>query len=275
MKRVMTSFSLLFPLVVVSLAVAAGKPAASQQKSSAPAAVAKAKNSDPTTGIEFIFVKGGCYQMGDVFGDGGENQRPVHEVCVADFNLGKYEVTQGQWKKVMGTNPAASFECNSPDCPVSFVSWEVAQEFIAKLNEKSSKKYRLPTEAEWEYAARSGGMKEKWAGTSNAAAAGEYAWLDSNANSTMHIVGQKKPNGLGLYDMSGNVMEWCQDWYDEGYYKVSLKDNPAGPEAGKKRVVRGGSFGSNTGRVTTTARNKDNPDVLDASNGIRLLLPAK
>jgi len=278
MKRFLISFSLLFPLVVVSLAVAAGKPAATQQKSSAPAAppagVAKAKNSDPTTGMEFVAVKGGCYQMGDSSGDGRKFEKPVHEVCVADFNIGKYEVTQEQWEKVMGTSLQKN-ECG-PNCPVTFVSWDMAQEFIRSLNNKSGKQYRLPTEAEWEYAARSGGKNEKWAGTSDEAKLADFAWYDRNSQENLiRTVGKKKPNGLGIYDMSGNAQELCLDWYDEGYYGVSSKDNPSGPASGKKRVVRGGSFGSTNEKVKTTARYRDNPDISESSTGFRLLLPAK
>jgi len=271
MKKTLVSFSLLFPLVVASLAMAAGKPAAKQQKSPT---VVKNQVSDPTSGIELVFVKGGCFQMGDVFGDGGKFEKPVHEVCVSDFNIGKYEVTQEQWKKVMGTS-APSNGC-SLDCPVTFVSWDKVQEFIRTLNSKSGKQYRLPTEAEWEYAARSGGKNDKWAGVNDDSKVGDVAWYDQNSQDNLiRSVGQKIPNDLNLYDMSGNAQEWCQDWYDEKYYTTSPKDNPTGPTDGKKRVVRGGSFGSTVEKVKTTARYRDNPDISESSTGFRLVLPVK
>jgi formylglycine-generating enzyme required for sulfatase activity len=121
---------------------------------------------DLTTGIQMVFVQGGCYQMGDTFGDGESDEKPVHKVCVHDFYMGKYEVTQGQWKAVMGNNPSNFSNCGD-NCPVEQVSWADVQQFIQRLNSRSGKNYRLPTEAEWEYAARSGGKSEKWSGTSS------------------------------------------------------------------------------------------------------------
>ena len=192
---------------------------------------------DPTTNIEFVYVKAGCYAMGDIFDDGRLDQKPAHEVCVDGFYMGKYEVTQGQWKIIMGNNP--SHLNKNDNYPVDRVSWNDAQEFIAKLNKRSNKIYRLPTEAEWEYAARSCGQKEKYAGTNNEEEVGEYAWNSTNTEDTQPV-GLKKPNHIGLYDMSGNVWEWVQDWYAEGYYKISPKKNPTGPSTGKWRVLRGG-----------------------------------
>ena len=128
---------------------------------------------DPTTGMEFVFVKGGCYQMGDTFGDGYSDEKPVHEVCVDDFYIGKYEVTQAQWEKVMGNNP--SYFKNCDNCPVEQVSWNDIQEFINRLNSKAGgNKYRLPTEAEWEYAARSGEKREKYSGGDDCDSVGWY-----------------------------------------------------------------------------------------------------
>jgi len=192
---------------------------------------------DPTTGMEMIFVNGGCYQMGDTFGDGFDSEKPVHEVCVDDFYMGKYEVTQGQWQAVMGNNP--SYFKSGDNYPVEQVSWNDAQEFVRKLNQRSrGGKYRLPTEAEWEYAARSGGKREEWAGTSSESDLGDYAWYDKNSGGKTHPMGQKKPNGLGLYDMSGNVWEWVQDWY--GDYSSGSQNNPTGPSSVPSRVLRGG-----------------------------------
>lgn len=233
------------------------------------------KPTDSATNMEFVFVKGGCFQMGDTFGDGGSDEKPVHEVCVDDFYMGKYEVTQGQWKAVMKKNPSHFKDCGD-NCPVEQVSWSDAQDFINKLNQKTVKKYRLPTEAEWEYAARSGGKNEKWAGTRNESKLGDYAWYESNSGSETHAVGQKKPNGLGIYDMCGNVWEWVQDWYDKDYYKNSPKNNPMGPSSGKEKVLRGSSWGGGPQiDVRASYRGGDKPSRRDGDNGFRLVLPAK
>ena len=221
-----------------------------------------------------VFVKGGCFQMGDVFGDGYPGERPVHEVCVNHFYLGESEVTQKEWEAVMGDNPSIS---NTGDnYPVDSVSWENVQEFIKRLNEKSGKKYRLPTEAEWEYAARSGGKKEKFAGTNSESEIGEYAWYADNSEGVTHPVKQKKPNALGLYDMSGNVWEWTSDFFENNYYNVSPKDNPKGADTKDKtyHILRGGSWYSEARNVRTTDRYWTDVDVsgTDSLYGFRLAL---
>ena len=195
---------------------------------------------DPTTGIEMVYVKGGCYQMGatDDDCDGTPEERPVHEVCVDDFYLGKYEVTQGQWKSIMGSNTSTLSTCREDNCPIDNVSWSDAQDFISRLNSRSDgSKYRLPTEAEWEYAARSGGKSEKYSGGNDV---GSASWNAENSGKINHPVGTKAPNGLGIYDMSGNVWEMTNDWYGSNYYSSSPRNNPAGPSSGIDRVVRGG-----------------------------------
>lgn len=260
---------MLFPLIAVSAALAAEKPAATA------AAVVNDKNRDPATGMEFVLVKGGCFQMGDVFGDGGSDEQPVHEVCVSDFYLGKYEVTLGEWENVMQHNPSYRKECG-PGCPVESVSWYSIQEFIGRLNSKSGTQYRLPTEAEWEYAARSGGKKEKWAGTSEEKMLKDFALFNKDGGpSHPQKKGLKKPNSLGLFDMTGNVAEWCQDFYAETYYTASPKDNPTGPAVGAKRVLRGGGHYDQAMNSRTTSRLKDEPHLTDFSYGFRLLRPAK
>ena len=196
---------------------------------------------DPVTGMEFILVRGGCFQMGDNFGDGENHERPIHEVCLDGFYMGKHEVTQAQWRKVMKNNPSHFRDCGD-SCPVESVPWTDAMAFIAELSSMSGQKYRLPTEAEWEFAARDGGRQEKWAGTSSDVKLADYAWYDANAEDRIRPVGRKKPNGLGFYDMSGNVWEWTQDWYGENYYQASTRDNPPGPEDGTTRVLRGGCW---------------------------------
>ena len=225
---------------------------------------------DAVTGMEFVFAKGGCFEMGDVFGEGASNESPVHEVCLKDFYLGKYEVTQGEWKKVMDTNPSRLRE--GDQYPVESVSWNDAQVFIRRLNQMTGKNYRLPTEAEWEYAARSGGKKEKWAGTSKEFELQNFAWFSSNSGQRTYPVGQKKPNGLGLYDMSGNILEWVSDWYDENYYKNSPKENPQGPGSGLLKVLRGGSFFDirGSGGVRAAFRHRMLPAVRMYDFGFRL-----
>jgi len=206
--------------------------------------------------------------MGDTFGDGYENEKPVHEVCVDDFYLGKYPVTQGQWKKVMGSNP--SHFKSGDNYPVESVSWNDVQEFIKKLNQLSGQQYRLPTESEWEYAARSGGKRGKYAGTSSDSELGEYAWYDSNSGGKTHPVGQKLPNGLGLYDMSGNVWEWVEDTYSSNAYQSHSRTNPIYTRQGSSRVRRGGSWNNNPRNVRCSNRN-NNPGNRNNNLGFRLL----
>jgi len=201
-----------------------------------------------------VFVKGGCFDMGDIFDTGASDEKPVHTVCVGDFYLGKTEVTQKQWGDVIGNSPS-KFQCG--DCPVERVSWNNVQEFIKKLNEKTGMNYRLPTEAEWEYAARSGGYKEQWAGTNNEEKIGEYAWYGFTAEGRTHVVAGKTPNGIGLYDMMGNVWEWCSDIYDKDYYDHSPSNDPQGPThlEHSNRVIRGGGWRSSAKGLRTTDRN--------------------
>ena len=260
---------------VLSLALLAGCAGGLLPQKTGESAVTTTNGTqDPATGMEFVLVKGGCFPMGDTFGDGNNDEKPVHEVCVSDFYLGRYEVTQGQWEKVMGGNPSSNKQCG-PDCPVDSVSWDMAQEYIRNLNGKSGKQYRLPTEAEWEYAARSGVKSDKWAGTNDEADLGNFAWYEKNSNLMTHRVGLKKANGFGLFDMSGNVGEWCRDWYDAAYYSTSPKDNPTGAASGEKRVLRGGSWVYDGGAVRTAKRSSDAPAEWDSNYGFRLLSPVQ
>jgi formylglycine-generating enzyme required for sulfatase activity len=215
-----------------------------------------------------VYVKGGCFDMGDIFGTGDSDEKPVHTVCLGDFYLGKTEVTQKQWEDVTGSNPS-KFEC--ADCPVERVSWNNVQDFIKKLNEKTGRNYRLPTEAEWEYAARSGGLKEQWAGTNDEEKIGEYTWYGYTANGRTHAVAGKTPNAIGLYDMMGNVWEWCSDRYDKEYYETSPSKDPQGPSDGKTRVLRGGGWRSKGRVLRTTDRNNMPPSIKKFSDmGFRL-----
>jgi formylglycine-generating enzyme required for sulfatase activity len=192
---------------------------------------------EPITGMEFVWVPPGCYQMGSNSKEADSDEKPVHEVCVDGFWIAKYEVTQGQYKKIMGSNPSR-FK-SGENYPVESVSWDDAKKFIAKFNEQSGKTFKLPTEAQWEYAARSGGKDQEYAGGNDV---DKFAWYDSNSGDTTHTVGTKASNGLGIYDMSGNVWEWCEDVYDDKAYKKHQANNPVISLGSEGRVLRGGSW---------------------------------
>ena len=235
------------------------------------ASAAPNKVVDSTTGMEFVSVPAGCFKMGDASDTGEDDEKPVHDVCLDGFSIGAYEVTQGQWQKVMGTNPA-NFKTCGDSCPVENISWNDAQTFVAKLNTLSKSNYRLPTEAEWEYAARSGGKQELYSGSVDPNA---VAWIESNSGQTTHPVGKKLANGLGIFDMSGNVFEWTADWYAEDFYSKSPKQNPVGPAAGKFKVNRGGSWYIEAAGVRTTIRGSNEPDKRSSNLGLRLVAPVK
>ncbi|MFM2196332.1 MAG: hypothetical protein RL092_1932 [Bacteroidota bacterium] len=210
--------------------------------------------------IEMVFVEGGKFMMGS--NEGEEFNKPAHEVSVKSFNIGKYEITQMQWRTVMGYNP--SYFSNCDNCPVETISWKDIQKFIKKLNLDTGKKYRLPTEAEWEFAAR-GGIKSKgftFSGGNNIA---EVAWYFGNSDSTIHKVGLKQPNELGIYDMTGNVWEWSSDLAN------SFSDNSWKNE-GNYRILRGGSWISGEDVCNPWYREYDGPKCQRPSGGFRLAL---
>ncbi|MBI4714868.1 MAG: formylglycine-generating enzyme family protein [Nitrospirae bacterium] len=233
-----------------------------------------------------VLVRGGCYEMGDREGDGSSDEKPVHEVCVDDFYMGKTEVTQKEWQEVMGNNPSRVKDCDS--CPVDHVSWEDAKEYIARLKEKTGRSYRLPTEAEWEYAARDGGKGYKY-GWGDGAPSGNIAdesmkkkfpeWAIWNGYDDGRVVtapaASYAPNGLGLYDLTGNVWEWVEDWYSEGYYRESPRDDPRGPEAGEFRVLRGGSWNNKASSLRNANRDWGAPDFRFGNIGFRLVVSLK
>ncbi len=225
---------------------------------------------DSEVDIELVYVKGGCYKMGDTFGDGFSNESLVHKVCVDSFFIGKYEVTHLQWENVMGWNPSKFKNCDN--CPVENVSWNDIQEFINKLNQKTGKSYRLPTEAEWEYAARSGGEREKWSGVSSESSLSQYAWYKDNSRKNTHPIGKKSPNGVGIYDMTGNVCEWCQDIYGADSYKKHQLDNPIYLDRGSYRVVRGGSWFCKPKRMRTSSRDRHNQNHKSGDLGFRIAM---
>ena len=231
----------------------------------------KPTSTEALASMKFVSVKGGCFQMGNLTG-GPSTDNPLHTVCVSDFSIGQYPVTYDQWVAVMGKAPLIS-KCNT--CPVLMVSWNDTQEFIWALNNLTGKKYRLPTEAEWEYAARSGGKNEQWAGTNQESELGDYVWYRVNADGKAHPVGQKKPNGLGIYDMGGNVLEWVADWYDMGYYRSSPRNDPPGPPSGSQRVQRGGCWMYPQGVIRSSTRFSETPNTQSTNQGFRLAAPAQ
>ena len=220
--------------------------------------------------FEMVKVAGGTFQMGatsEQGKDAEDDELPVHSVTLSDYYIGQTEVTQELWKAVMGSNP--SYFKGDNQRPVEKVNWNDCQEFIEKLNRLTGKNFRLPTEAEWEYAARGGNKSRgyKYSGSNNPDA---VAWYDDNSGSKTHPVATKQSNELGLYDMSGNVYEWCQDWY--GGYKSNSQTNPTGASKGSRRVLRGGSWGSSAGGVRVSDRDDYSPDYRDSNLGLRLAL---
>ncbi len=233
--------------------------------------------------IEMIRVPAGKFLMGSPAGEAGRDddeglQHEVsveglqHEVSVSSFYMGKYEVTQAQWRTVATKLPKVKIDLN-PDpsyfkgdnLPVERVSWEEAIEFCDRLSKATGKTYRLPTEAEWEYACRAG-TTGPYAGELNS-----MAWYDSNSGNKTHPVGTKQENGFGLYDMHGNVWEWCMDWYSENYYSQRVSDNPTGPSAGSFRLIRGGSWVGNAQDCRSAGRYGLAPTFRDDYLGFRLL----
>jgi formylglycine-generating enzyme required for sulfatase activity len=217
--------------------------------------------------IEMVFVQGDTFTMGCTSEQGSDCykwEKPSHSVPVSSFSIGKYEVTQAQWKAVMGSNPSYS---KGDNLPVEDVSWNDVQEFIKKLNSQTGKNYRLPTEAEWEYAAR-GGSKSKGYKYSGSNDIDNVAWFGENSGSTTHPVGTKQPNELGIYDMSGNVLEWCSDWY--GTYSASAQQNPMGASSGSDRVYRGGSWRDLASGCRVAFRFTDAPGNSGDDLGFRL-----
>ena len=199
--------------------------------------------------MEFVHIPGGEFEMGDVFGDGRDDEKPVHKVQLDSFYLGKYPVTFDQYDafcEVSGREKQNDEGWGRGRRPVIHVSWEDAVSFCDWLSNETGEKIRLSTEAEWEYAARECGKRMKWSGTNDDNDLGDYAWFDKNSDNKTHPVGEKKPNGFGLYDMSGNVSECCSDLFNSYYYKSSPSRNPQGPSSVEHRAleyrVRRGGF---------------------------------
>lgn len=241
---------------------------------------------EPTTdhtfkvnGVSFTMkrVEGGTFWMGAQSTDSsGQNydseaynvESPVHSVTLSTFYIGETEVTQELWQSVMGSNPS---HFSGTNLPVEQVSWnEIVNEFLPALNAATGQNFRLPTEAEWEYAARGGnqGHGYTYAGSNTL---DDVGWYGNNSNSQTHPAGTKSPNELGLYDMSGNVRDWCQDWY--GSYSGDSQTNPQGPSSGSYRVLRGGGWNSHAGYCRVSYRINNHPGYGSVIIGFRLALP--
>ena len=219
--------------------------------------------------FEMVRVEGGTFRMGATSEQGSDvwdNEKPVHSVTLSGYYIGKTEVTQALWKAVMGSNPSKFIGDN---LPVEMVSWDDCQEFIRELNALTGQNFRLPTEAEWEFACRGGNNSRgyKYSGSNNL---GSVAWYDGNSGNKTHPVGTKAPNELGIYDMCGNVWEWCADWY--GDYSSGAQTNPTGPYGGSNRVYRGGSWNYDVGRCRSSNRDFYYPWIRDIILGLRLAL---
>lgn len=213
--------------------------------------------------ISFAYIPEGIFQMGSI--NGNSDEKPIHKITIRQgFFMGRTEVTQAQWQAVMGSNPSYFKDCLQ--CPVEQVSWYDAQSFIDKLNAQNDGfRYRLPTEAEWEYAARAGTTGD-YAGDLDS-----MAWYEPNSNKKTHPVANKQANAWGLYDMHGNVWEWCQDWYVADYYSNSPDINPMGATSGKLRVVRGGGWFFPGEYPRSAFRGKSSPSVPYFSLGFRVV----
>ncbi|NGZ05210.1 MAG: formylglycine-generating enzyme family protein [Magnetococcales bacterium] len=223
-----------------------------------------------TIGMEFVLIPAGSFIMGVPKGPAEQDpETPQHPVTISKpFYLGKYEVTQKQWEVVMGSNPS---KFKDPSRPVENVSWKDVQEFIQRLNEREKvQRYRLPTEAEWEYAARAG-TTTRYSWGDDESVVGVYAWYNNNSEQQTHPVGEKQPNLWGLYDMAGNVWEWVQDWYHDEYYAQAPEVDPPGPAKGSNRVVRGGGWYRFRGSMRPATRDFNSPGRQAADQGFRLV----
>lgn len=218
--------------------------------------------------IKMILVEGATFEMGATqeMQDPWDDELPVHLVTVSDFYLCDVEVTQALWETLMDSNYS---DFPGAQLPVQEVSWNECQEFIRRLNEQTGEQFRLPTEAEWEFAARGGiySHHTQFAGSDDI---NEVAWYAGNSEETAHPVAQKKPNELGLYDMSGNVWEWCSDYF--GSYSEQSQSNPQGPESGTYRVFRGGSWFGVERSTRISTRDRFRPDECNYNLGFRLAL---
>ena len=247
------------------------KPTPAPTPTPTPAKVTASNQTFTANGVSFtmVYVKGGTFTMGATSEqtEADDDEKPTHNVTLSDYYIGQTEVTQQLWQAVMGNNPSR-FTGDSRR-PVEQVSWDDCQNFIRELNRITGQKFHLPTEAQWEYAARGGSKSShtKYSGSHNI---GNVAWYDGNSGNTTHPVATKQANELGIYDMSGNVWEWCADWY--GTYGNNAQTNPTGPTSGQGRVLRGGGWFSGARICRSSNRYGFDPSFRDDDNGLRLAL---
>ena len=249
--------------------------------SSASESAAGTLSQGPLSGMEFASIPSGSFSMGSPSGEGrGRTEEPLHTVNIQSFELMTTEVTQGMWEEVMGTTVQhqrglSTFDLSGtgPDYPMYLLSWRDCQEFIAKMNDLyPSYTYRLPSEAEWEYACRSGTTTRFYWGNdpANSTEINQYAWYADNSNDTTHPVAQKLPNAWGLYDMSGNVFEWCQDSWHNGYTRAPTDGSPWISQSGSFPVMRGGDYYDIAGFCRSSFRTGHDPGVRSCAVGFRL-----
>jgi sulfatase modifying factor 1 len=222
----------------------------------------------------FVYVEGGSFKMGSDRDGADENEQPVHRVTLDSFAIGKYAITFEEYDvycKTMGKDLPADLSWGRGKRPVIQVSWYDAIAYAEWLSTKEDKTYRLATEAEWEYAAR-GGQQSKDYQYVGSDAVDEVAWYDDNSGDNTHEIGQKRANELGLYDMSGNVWEWCKDWFDKEYYANSPANNPLGPIEGSNRVLRGGGWRNRAKYCSPAFRGNYRPENCGGNIGFRLVL---
>lgn len=254
-----------------------------------PEGMPKVEFRDGVTGMEFVRIPEGCFMMGDTHGDGQGDEKPVHRVCLDGFSMSRYEVTNAQYRKFKADHDSGAYEGNSlngDSQPVTNVSWYDAVAFAKWLSKKSGRLYRLPSEAEWEYAARGGTSGRNFWGDDTALACASANGADITAKSqwpdwtvtecndgykVSAPVGRFRPNAYGLYDMMGNAWEWTNDWYDSEYYFESPLKNPRGPESGSLRIPRGGGWGNASECVRVSDRNGFAPDFSILFLGFRLV----
>lgn len=242
-------------------------PSSTKRQSAQPAASPAKQQAVAQLIGNMVHVQGGTFTMGRTSSKAywcDDSDQPAHQVTVGSFYICKYEVTQKLWKAFMGNNPSWT---KADNMPVEWVNWVTAQKFIHKLNAFSGKKFRLPTEAEWEYAARGGNRSHNYlySGSDDINA---VAWWKDNSGDKLHPVGTKRPNELGLYDMTGNAYEWCSDWQEP--YQSGAQTNPKGPQTGRCRVKRGGNQSSSDSESGVMTRSQCMPDIA-ACCGLRLV----
>ena len=263
-------------------AVTKPKPAAKPKAKPKPAprrnSTSHSNNTSSTTSLSaelnklinnMVYVSSGTFTMGATSEQGSDAEsdgKPTHSVTLSSYYICKYEVTQALWRAVMGSNPS---NFKGDNLPVELVSWDDCQTFINRLNSYTGRNFRLPTEAEWEFAARGGNYSRhyKYSGSNYI---GDVAWYTDNSGNRTHPVGTKQANELGLYDMSGNVWEWCSDWF--GSYSSYSQNDPNGPNSGSCRVRRGGCWGDNARYCRSSYRSSNAPGVRGGNLGLRLVL---